>query len=98
MCLEFAVENYITRQSVSGVHNTDKLAMKFRKALDHMLAARMIEKKYREGLKKFENTKPLLSANTMNKYVHHKDFFPSDHHLKSMWDTLSNFIVICLKA
>jgi len=96
--LEFAVENYIARQSVSGVHNNDKLAMKFRKALDHMLAAKAIDKKYHEGLKKFENTEPMLSANTMNKYVHHKNFFPSDHHLKSMWDTLSDFIVICLKA
>jgi len=40
----------------------------------------------------------MLSANTMNKYLHHKNFFPSDHHLKSMWDALSDYIVICLKA
>ena len=96
--LEFSVENYIDRQSISGVHNNDKLAKKFRKALDHMLTANVIDMKYHEGLKKFENTEPMLSANTMNKYVHHKNFFPSDHHLKSMWDTLSDFIVICLKT
>ena len=31
-------------------------------------------------------------------YVHHKNFFPSDHHLRSMWDTLAGFVVTCLKA
>lgn len=96
--VEFSVENYITRQSVSTVHNNDSLGKKFRKSLDHMLAVSSIDKKYHEGLKKFENTEPVLSANTMNKYVHHKSFFPSDHHLKSMWDTMSEFVVICLKA
>lgn len=96
--LEFAIGNYIDCMSVPNVHDNDKLANKFRKVLDHMLAASSIDKKYHEGLKKFEKSEPILSANTMNKYVHHKNFFPSDHHLKSMWDTMSEFIVICLKA
>ena len=96
--LEFSVENYINRLSVSGVYDNDKLAKKYRKALDHMLSAKVIDYKYHEGLKKFENAEPILSANTMNKYVHHTSFFPSDHHLKSMWDTLAEFIAICLKA
>ena len=96
--LEFAVENYITQKSVASVHSNDNLGKKFRKVLDHMFANKIVEYKYHESLKKFENTEPLLSANTMNKYVHHKNFFPSDHHLKSMWDTLSDFVVICLKA
>lgn len=96
--VEFAVENYISQKSVAGVYDNDKLAKKFVKALDHMLATSAIDKKYHEGLKKFENTEPMLSANTMNKYVHHKSFFPSDHHLKSMWDTIEDFVVICLKA
>ena len=96
--LEFSVENYIAQNPVSNVHAGDKLAKKFSKVLDHMLGAGVIDKKYHEGLKKFEQTEAVLSANTMNKYVHHKNFFPSDHHLQSMWDTLSDFIVICLKA
>ena len=63
-----------------------------------MLVAKTLDKKYLVGLKKFEQTGPLVSANTLHTYVHHKEFFPSDYHLKSMWDTLSSFIVACLKA
>jgi hypothetical protein len=96
--LEFSVENYISQKSIAAVHPNDSLGKKFHKVLDHMLGASSIDKKYHEGLKKFENTEPILSANTMNKFLHHKHFFPSDHHLKSMWDSLSEFIVVCLKA
>lgn len=96
--LEFAVENYIDRNKLTNVHPGDNLAKKFLKVLAHMFAANEIDKKYYEALKKFPNTEQLLSANTMNKYVHHKNFFPSDIHLKSMWDTLSIYVVICLKA
>jgi len=96
--LELAVGNYIDRQSVTTVNLGDKLAKKFMKALNHMHSADTIDKKYHDDLKKFENAEPILSANTLNGYVHHKNFYPSDHHLKSMWDTLSDFIVICLKA
>lgn len=96
--LEFAVENYIDRNKLMNVHPGDNLAKKFLKVLAHMLAANEIDKKYYEALKKFPNTEQLLSANTLNKYVHHKSFFPSDIHLKSMWDTLSIYVVICLKA
>ena len=96
--LEFSVENYIDRKELATVHVNDKLSKKFRKVLDDMLASETLDKKYLNGLKKFEQTEPLVSANTLNAYVHHKDFFPSDHHLKSMWDTLSNYIVTCMKA
>ena len=95
---EFAVENYIDRKALATVHVNDKLSKKFRKVLDDMLSTKTLDKKYLNALKKFEQTEPLVSANTLNTYVHHKDFFPSDHHLKSMWDTLSLFIVVCLKA
>jgi hypothetical protein len=96
--LEFAVENYIARKSASLAHPNDKLAKKFSKALDHMLGAGSLDSSAVRALKKFENQEPILSAHTLNAYIHHKDFFPSDHHLKSMWDSLSDYIVICLKA
>ncbi|MEG3618172.1 hypothetical protein V5T82_06880 [Magnetovibrio sp. PR-2] len=96
--LEFAIDNYIDRKQLTNIHPNDKLANRFKKIADHMRGENLVDFKYWEGLKKFENTEPILSANTMNKYVHSKDFFPSDHHLKSMWKILSSFIVICLKA
>ncbi len=96
--LEFAIENYIDRKSLSTVHANDKLARRFRKVIDNMEATAALEKKYLQNLKKFERQEALLSANTLHAYVHHKNFFPSDHHLKSMWDSLADFVVACLKA
>lgn len=96
--LEFAIENYIDRKSLSAVHANDKLAKKFRKVLDDMEAKATLDKKYLQNLKKFEHQEALLSANTLHSYIHHKNFFPSDHHLKSMWDSLADFVVACLKT
>ena len=70
----------------------------FKKVLNDMLSAGLIDKKYQDSLKKFEHNEPLVSSSTFNAYVHSADFFPSDHHLKGMWDTLERFVVICMKA
>lgn len=96
--LELCVEEYIRRKQISSVSSNEKLAKKFRVVLDHLLADGAIDKKYHEELQKFEHAEPILSANTMHKYVHSKNFFPSDHHLRAMWDTLSIFVLQCLKA
>lgn len=96
--LELSTEHYITSQKVSLGEKDSSLGRKFRKVAEHALANDLIDKKYYEGLWKFENTEPLLSANTFNKYVHHKDFFPSDIHLKAMWDTLCPLIKLCLSS
>ena len=95
--LELAVEHYVEICGVA-VHKNDKFANRFRKVADHMLAAERIDAKYDEIIAKFEHSEPILSANTFNKYVHHKDFFPSDHHLRSMWDSLERYVLICLKV
>jgi len=96
--LEFSIENYINRKEIDSVHINDKLSKKFSKVLSEMKDSDDIDNKYYSILKKFENSDPLFSANTLHGYVHHKDFYPSDSHLKSMWDTLSSFVVICLRA
>jgi hypothetical protein len=96
--LEISIDNYVSRKSVASVHENDKLAKRFRKVIDHMLTDGSIDKSAHQALTKFENTEPIFSANTMHKYVHHGSFFPSDHHLKSMWDNLAQVVVICLKA
>jgi len=96
--LELSIENYIDRKSVLNVHSNDKLAKKFRKVIDHQKEKGLIDKNTHESLVKFEKKEAILSTNTMHKYVHHKAFFPSKHHLAPMWDTLSEFIANCLRA
>ncbi len=62
-----------------------------------MLSKQMIDKKHHDHLQKFENGEELFSANTLNAYVHSNDFFPSENHLKDMWDTLEKFVIVCVK-
>jgi len=92
--LELSIECYMGRHSVSkGASLADKLS----RVREHMLSRALIDKKYRDQLEKFENAEVIFSANTLNAYVHSSNFFPSENHLKSLWDTLEKFIIICLR-
>ena len=95
--LEISINLYINEWAVPDIHSNDKLANKFRKVLAAMLSANVIDKKYHDSLKRFEKAEILFSTSTLHAYVHSADFFPSDHHLKSMWDNLERFIVACLQ-
>ncbi|MAW82407.1 MAG: hypothetical protein CMI63_19390 [Parvularcula sp.] len=94
---EFSIEHYILENALTNVSNGDSLAKKYGKVLAHLEQAGAIDKKYAQTLRKFVNTEPIISANTFNKYVHDRNFYPSDHHLRSMWDTLYPFVLKCLQ-
>lgn len=95
--LELAIENYIEREKV-GVHNNDKLAARFLKVGKDMRAKDKIDDKQLGVLTKFQQGDKLVSADTLNRYVHSPNFAPSPEHLASMWDSLCNVIVLCLQA
>lgn len=96
--LELSMEAYIEAKHVPDIQKGDRLSNKYRKVLSYMMSESVIDKKYHDSLKKFEKNDPIFSANTLHAYVHNADFFPSDHHLKNMWDTLEKFIIVCLKV
>lgn len=96
--LELSIEHYIAQQNILTVHNNDRLANKYSKVLTDLFETKTIDKKYYDALKKFEKNEPLFSTSTLHSYVHSANFFPSDHHLKGMWDTLEKFIVHCVKS
>lgn len=96
--LEFSISHYIDAKGLTTVNPNDKLRNRFEKALDHMVAQQSFTKEQAGKLKKFMQKDPIVSSATLNAYVHDPNFFPSDLHLKSMWDTLSDFIVTCLNA
>ncbi len=96
--LEISMENYISQRNLSSIHSNDKLSLKFSKIRDDMNDQKLIDKKYRDLLKRFDQNDVLVSAHTMNSYVHSSNFFPSETHLKSLWDTLEKFVVTCLKV
>ncbi|GAA0870287.1 hypothetical protein GCM10009116_21230 [Brevundimonas basaltis] len=95
--IELALENYIQRAGVA-VQEGDKLASRLEKAGLHLKAAGKIDGKQVEVLKKFKQGDKLVSADTLNRYVHSPNFAPSPEHLMSMWDSLADVVVELLKA
>ncbi|MGU3456045.1 hypothetical protein ACLBV5_06980 [Brevundimonas sp. M1A4_2e] len=61
-------------------------------------AAGKIDGKQVEVLKRCKQGDKLVSADTLNRYVHSPNFAPSPEHLMSMWDSLADIVVEMLKA
>ncbi|MHC0055838.1 ParB N-terminal domain-containing protein [Actibacterium sp. D379-3] len=95
--LEISIENYVSRQGTS-VHQNDKLSLKVKKVSQHLFDDGKIDKKQLDATKKFGQIDQLVSADTLNRYVHSPDFAPSDKHLTAMWDSMAEFIVRCLET
>lgn len=95
--IELALENYIQKAGVV-VQEGDKLASRLEKAGLHLKASGKIDGKRVEVLKKFKQGDKLVSADTLNRYVHSPNFAPSPEHLMSMWDSLADVVVEMLKA
>jgi hypothetical protein len=95
--LELSVENYI-RQTILSVHDGDKLAARVTKIGKDLYSKSKIDKKYMELINKFQHVDQLISSDTLNRYVHSVNFAPSPEHLASLWDSLSQFIVLCLEV
>jgi hypothetical protein len=96
--LELAVDNYITQTKLASVNENDKLAKKILKVADDLHSRDKITAKYRDVFKKAQTVEELISTDTLNRYVHSPQFAPSPEHLKALWDTLAEFVVLCLNA
>lgn len=96
--IELSVKNYIQETKIPNIHRDDSLANKINKIAEDLLQKNMIEKDYKKSLKKLEQAENLISVNTLNRYIHYYDLSPSPKHLKAIWNSLSTFIVICLKT
>jgi hypothetical protein len=96
--LELAVDNYITQIRLATVNENDKLAKKILKVAEDLRSRDKITAKYRDVFRKAQNIDALISTDTLNRYVHSPQFAPSPDHLKALWDTLADFIVLCLNT
>lgn len=95
--LELSIENCIKQANIT-VQDGDKLAARALKVANHLHAQGEIDQKQLGVIKKFQQLDQLVSADTMNRYVHSPNFAPSPEHLTSLWDSLADFIVACLSA
>jgi hypothetical protein len=83
---------------LTSVQDNDKLARRAAKAAVDMHTKGKIDKKYLGAITKLQHGDELISVDTLNRYVHSPNFNVSPDHLKMLWGTLAEFIVLCLKA
>jgi hypothetical protein len=95
--LELSIENYVSVSKII-VHDNDKLSNKLEKCCKHLSDLGKIDRKQIDVIKKFKQNDSLVSADTMNRYVHSPNFAPSPEYLTSIWDNLAHVIVLLLKA
>ncbi|POR54312.1 hypothetical protein [Bosea psychrotolerans] len=96
--LELSTDNYISRIKLVGIHPNDKLANKVAKVAADLHTQGKIEKKYLSVINKLQHGDAILSIDTLNRYVHSPNFNVSPAHLKMLWATLADYVVLCLKA
>jgi hypothetical protein len=96
--IELSVDHYIRHTKLKTIMDGDKLARRAAKVAEDMFAKGLIDKKYLGAVNKLQQHEGLISMDTLNRYVHSPNFIVSPEHLKMIWGTLSDFIVLCLKA
>jgi hypothetical protein len=96
--LELSVENYIQQSKLSTVSAGESLARRVLRVAEDLHKNGKIDQKYFELLEKFPQRDALLSADTLNRYVHSPNFAPSPDHLTALWDWMADFIVYCLNS
>jgi len=96
--LELSTDNYIKQTQLISVYDSDKLSRKVAKVADDMAAKGKIDKKYLGAITKLQQGEALVSVDTLNRYVHSPNFSVSPEHLKMLWGTLADFVVLCLRA
>lgn len=96
--LELSIDNYIARTKLPTIQNGEKLSMKVAKVAADLNVKGKINKKYVGALGKLQQGEAIVSIDTLNRYVHSPNFNVSPDHLKMIWATLSELIVLCLEA
>lgn len=96
--LELSIDNYLSQIPLTSAQQNDKLAKRALKIAEDLHSRGKIDQKYVQVFQKFQQLDPLVSMDTLNRYVHSPNFAPSPDHLVALWDTLADFIVHCLNA
>jgi hypothetical protein len=96
--VELVAENYIQQTRLPTVSANDTLAKRVLRVAEDLHKKGKIDQKYFELLGKFPQKDSLLSADTLNRYVHSPNFAPSSDHLTALWDWMADFVVLCLNA
>ena len=94
LLLERSVEYYCTQKGIT-IKRNDKLADLIRKSALRMEQDGHIDKKKREQLDKMKSSEELISANTLNAWVHNSTYTPTGEDVCNFWDNIRFFLVKC---
>ena len=95
--VELSIDHYVVEHNIV-INTNDKLARRVEKVGKALFSHGKIGKKQLDATKKFSHNYQLISADTLNRYVHSASFAPSPKDLEALWDTLADLIVACLKG
>ena len=79
--LELSIDNYVTQHNLAGLTSADKLSKKALRIAQDLNQRGKIDNKQMQLIQKFQNLDPLVSADTLNRYIHSSQFSPSPDHL-----------------
>ncbi len=93
LVLERSVDAYLEYQRIKC--DSDKLHIKIDYAAKHMKQAGSINKKQAQLLKKMSQYENLISAHTLNAWVHNPDDIPTPRDVCTFWDKIYFFLLQC---
>lgn len=92
--IEFSVEHYISKNGLTG---KDNLSGNIRSIANHMHSNGKIKKEYLDEVVRLTEHHNLLSAKSLQRFVHSFDFSPDRQTLCTLWENIDRFVAYCWK-
>ena len=93
--LERSVESYIQKNSIES--KKDLLYVRIYEVAKYMKKAEVIDNKKLQQLSKMRQSEQLISAHTLNAWVHNPHYIPTPREVCTFWDNIYFFLVECWK-
>ncbi|MDO8722051.1 MAG: ParB/Srx family N-terminal domain-containing protein [Syntrophales bacterium] len=95
LIIERSVWYYITKYNVT--YQKDELFHIIEKVAEHMKVSKIINKQDYNQIRKMGNATELISAHTLNAWVHNSNYTPTPQDVCTFWDNIYPFLVKCWK-
>lgn len=95
LILERSVDFYAKKEKITFKDSI--LHKKIREIAMHMKSKNLIDKKEHEQLGKMSKSDELISAHTLNAWVHNQNYTPTPRDICTFWDNIYFFLVKCWK-
>jgi hypothetical protein len=93
LLLERSVEYYGQKEKIT--FKDTALHKRIRQVAEYMKSKDLINKKEKEQLEKMSNNDELISAHTLNAWVHNPNYTPTPRDICTFWDNIYFFLLRC---